>query len=535
MADDRTLSKIEFYEHVPITTDFKHSPLFDSKAKQLEWFTQFRNDSLTFTGSYQRTEEQIRTKFKVEQLLNVNYVHVTNPSYSGAEKENSEWWGHVMDVHYINDGLVTVDWVVDPIQTFMFKWSLGKATIERGMINAVKKDGKGRHYLDESKVSILNNSEPIGVDGMAYAMAWDNVMSGTIKEEKNVSFLVIVNKDVEAANLVGMPSQLNYFVLPYDKTDGTLLNFTINKVKTLGGTDKTISSGNNSEHTVSQAIYLLAKDENFGKAGANILTSYIQNEIGFAFDFDKNHNLTTTLDEREWSSLFIGSAAKSGDNMELYSLEIPGANNADDSGNNDNSDDNGNDDDSGKVPTDRQEFLKLNINYDFKINQSKMIASAKRSLRVQQWLGSSDANIKRVADIVKSKGMSPELFFAYELMEGGISWGWLNHTYYTGDPYTDADSVAAWAVGQANTTGHVELAWYDAAFPYYTTPKDKQQVGQAFADALPKGAIGRMYLSGTAAATWAAFDPAALKGSVNGKQDYGDPIKGCMDLLKSWK
>lgn len=186
------------------------------------------------------------------------------------------------------------------------------------------------------------------------------------------------------------------------------------------------------------------------------------------------------------------------------------------------------------VPVIQDDFLKMNVNSNFDCDEKKFLAGAKQSARVQAWLGSDDANIKKVAEIVRKNGMSPELFFAYDIQEQGTSLGWLNHTYYTGDPYTDADSVSKWAVAQANTTGAVQLAWIDLMNPYYETPKDKQAKGQAFANALPKGAIGRMYLSGTAAATWAAFDPEALKKEVNKVQDYGNPLTGCMQLLSAW-
>lgn len=190
---------------------------------------------------------------------------------------------------------------------------------------------------------------------------------------------------------------------------------------------------------------------------------------------------------------------------------------------------------SGDVPGDQKKFLTMSVNNDFGCDESKVIAGAKNSARVQAWLGGSTSAIKKVMKIVKGNGMSPQLFFAYELQEGGTTYGWLNHTSYTGDPYRDADSVSKWAVSQANSSGAVALAWTDAGNPSYTTPKGKQQAGQKFADSLPKGSIGRMYLSGTAAATWGAFDPEALKRAVNGVQDYANPLAGCMSLLKKWK
>lgn len=191
---------------------------------------------------------------------------------------------------------------------------------------------------------------------------------------------------------------------------------------------------------------------------------------------------------------------------------------------------------SGAVPADKKAFMKMQVSNDFKIDEDKMNTTVVTySVKAKSRLGGSKENVKKVSAIVKANGMAPELFWAYELQEQGDYWGWLNHTSVNGNPYQDADSVSKWAVSQAKQTGAVQLAWYDVAFPYYTTPANKQAEGQAFANALPSGALGRMYLSGTAAATWGAFDPDALKASVNKVQDYGDPIKGVMDMLNTWK
>ena len=185
----------------------------------------------------------------------------------------------------------------------------------------------------------------------------------------------------------------------------------------------------------------------------------------------------------------------------------------------------------------RTDFLKLSINNNFGVDKTKMYADLKaKSGRVKRWLGGSDENIDKVYEIVKGCGMSPELFFAYELQEGlNPSWGWLNHQATTGDPYADAKIAATWAVTTANSSGPVQLAWVDVGNPTGAPSPDVQEKGNAEANSLPTGSIGRMYLQGTAAATWAAFAPEWLKGSVNGVQDYGDPIQGCMDYLQKWK
>lgn len=513
----RVKSEITLYKNVPIQPNFKNEPLFDSVEEQKAWFKQFEYKK--FTGSYQKTEEQIRSPYKYEDLVDVNYVKVVNPSYDGANEEKTTWYGVIMGINYINDELVLIDWVVNPVQTFMHRIKYGKATIDRGMAKLPTKNKEGYYTITDNRIPILSNTEPIGIDGLGVEIARDNVIA-TKESDSRVVFMIIVLKNADNRSYVGTPGQRAYYVIPFNKVTGELINFRVHNVQeatSSGIITKTLEASNNKGQNILGAVEDIISDFDLTAGGGDLLACYLQNDIGIGFDFTTSDTLEATLNDYSWSV--------TGGNMEIY----PKGNSSTDTGGG-----GGSTGGNVAIPSDKKEFLSLDVGTDFGVDEAKFLAGAKRSARVQSWLGNNDANIKRVADIVRKNGMSPELFFAYDIQEGGTSWGWLNHTYYTGDPYTDADSVSKWAVSQANTTGRVELAWTDVANPYYTTPVEKQKEGQAFADALPKGAIGRMYLSGTAAATWAAFDPEALKGSVNGVQDYGDPIKGCMDLLKSW-
>lgn len=181
---------------------------------------------------------------------------------------------------------------------------------------------------------------------------------------------------------------------------------------------------------------------------------------------------------------------------------------------------------------DKKKFLSSQINADFHVDKEKMIKDfSANDSRVKAW----GVDVDKLYDTVKNAGVSPAFFFAYDLQEQGTSYGWLNHTGYTGDPYGDAKSVCEWIKSQSQKELSVSsLAWTDAGHPGYTTPKDKQEKAKDEIKDFGPGTIARVYLSGTAAATWAVFDPAALKGSVNGVQDYGDPVQGCMDKINQW-
>jgi murein DD-endopeptidase MepM/ murein hydrolase activator NlpD len=509
----RVLTKITLYKNVPIQPGFKDEPLFTSETDQNNWFGKYKYKE--FDSSYQRVEEQIRSPYKYEDLVDVNYIKIVNPSYEGADEELCTWYGIVMGTNYINDDLVLIDWVVNPVQTFMFRWILGMATVERGMTKLTEENANRYYKIADDRIPILANSEPIGIDGSGMEIARDNILNDN-RSGAHVTYMIIVLKDADAHSFVGSPGQRSYYVMPFNKNTGALINYKVNNVPaaTASGIQKiNLAALNNAGNgNIVNAIKEFIGDTDLIDGGGAIIASYFQTDVGLGLELT-NGVLETTLPDNEWAMI--------DKNMELY----PEGNSSGGGGNGG----------TNPVPEDQLEFLKIDIANDFGVDQAKFLQGAKQSARVQQWLGSDNDNILRVAEIVKNNGMSPELFFAYDIQEQGTYYGWLNHTTYTGDPYQDADSVSKWAVSQANTTGRVELAWTDVANPYYTTPPDKQAEGQAFADALAKGAIGRMYLSGTAAATWAAFDPDALKKEVNQVQDYGNPIRGCMDLLTAWQ
>lgn len=164
-------------------------------------------------------------------------------------------------------------------------------------------------------------------------------------------------------------------------------------------------------------------------------------------------------------------------------------------------------------------FCKSPINADFGVNKGAMLADfANRSQRVHAW----GVDVNRLYDTVKSAGVSPEWFFAYELQEQGTGWGWLNHTYRHGDPYNDAVSVCNWIKECANSDS-INPAWSAPEGSMAPNPGLQAKWNQEFG----KGSIGRCYLQGTAAAVW------DLAG-VTPNPAIGKPITGCVNVIKGW-
>ena len=160
-------------------------------------------------------------------------------------------------------------------------------------------------------------------------------------------------------------------------------------------------------------------------------------------------------------------------------------------------------------------FLKSPINADFGVNKQQMISKfAARSQKVQ----ARGVDVNRLYDTVKAAGVSPEWFFAYELQEQNSNMGWLNHwSYPHGDPYNDATVVCNWIKQTANSNSFVAAT---------ESGKGNQSLAAQWNATYGKGTIGRVYLQATAAAAW------EMEGIAGGY--YGQPIAGCMNVIRSW-
>lgn len=182
-----------------------------------------------------------------------------------------------------------------------------------------------------------------------------------------------------------------------------------------------------------------------------------------------------------------------------------------------------------------KKFLEHNLADGFGCDINTVVEACKGSSRFAYLLGRDPSSVKSLLETVKSTGMSPELFAAKEIQEGyNSSWGWHNHTVPQGDPTQDAIYVVNYTKEVANSTGG-QPAWdYPGGGTVGVVPMDVQEAGNAHYASLAQGTIGRAYVTMTAAATWSMYYPQALKASVNGVQDYGNPLQGCIDLIKAW-
>ena len=180
-------------------------------------------------------------------------------------------------------------------------------------------------------------------------------------------------------------------------------------------------------------------------------------------------------------------------------------------------------------------LIEQRIDNSFGLSISKIAPLVRNAGRFRYWLGSDISKITRVLQIVQSEGVSPAFFAIYEVNEGYNSrFGWLNHTYALGDPYQDAREVAKWIKNGSNYPYYTP-AWVDVGTNNLDfVPKDVQRYGNEYYKKLPLGTIGKLYIAGTAAATWEVFYPKGLLAEYNGVMNYGAPLNNMIKTLESW-
>ena len=179
-------------------------------------------------------------------------------------------------------------------------------------------------------------------------------------------------------------------------------------------------------------------------------------------------------------------------------------------------------------------FIHSNLNDDFGLSVDDLVGKVKGIGRFSAWCGNNSSQIKQVLNAVKSIGVSPALFAAYEKNEGyNPSWGWLNHTSPQGNYLNDAKFVARKLVSQSRQAG--SPSWIDQGNPVDFVPASVKSKGNYdFSHHMKNGKVGRAYIPLTAAATWAAYYPEGLKASYNRVQNYGNPFLDAANTILAW-
>lgn len=184
-----------------------------------------------------------------------------------------------------------------------------------------------------------------------------------------------------------------------------------------------------------------------------------------------------------------------------------------------------------------QAVMRCKISDNFGVTRDAMFNSFKDVYTSRFWVYLQDnrEKVERIWDIVEANGISAPFFTAYELNEGyNGTWGWLNYTYYKGDPYTDAEFVSS-TFGNRDYSG-MSPAWDDpGGGTVGMVPQSVRAEGNAEYAGWDNKTIGKLYCAQTAAAAWAMWYPQGLNASYNGVQNYANPLREIANtLLDRW-
>lgn len=123
-------STIHLLKNVPLDPDFQHSIRFTSPSAQVTYFGSSSLHVQSFNRqSYQRyAKGTLRVSALADDLLQCNYMCFQNTGHSG----NAKWfYAFILSVDYINENTTEIKYEIDPIQTYMFDYSLGYCFVER--------------------------------------------------------------------------------------------------------------------------------------------------------------------------------------------------------------------------------------------------------------------------------------------------------------------------------------------------------------------------------------------------------------------
>lgn len=135
--------------NVPLDSENNHTYYFESAEQQFDFFKTKVIDSKS-NLSYQRKDNAIRYPAQYDNICACNYVMYRNLSYS-----NKVYYAFVKELIYKDDGLTDIVIETDPIQTYLFDYSVGKCFVER---EHVKDDTIGLHTIPEQ----LETGEYVG-------------------------------------------------------------------------------------------------------------------------------------------------------------------------------------------------------------------------------------------------------------------------------------------------------------------------------------------------------------------------------------
>ncbi len=120
-------SNVWIFRDVPFCESYEDTMDFSSASQQWTYLADNYYAFMFSKYSYQRAMlNSIKVEKKYEDIYDCNYMAFTNISY-----EHKVFYAFIKELKYINDNVTEIIYEIDPMQTWMFDYTLGECFVER--------------------------------------------------------------------------------------------------------------------------------------------------------------------------------------------------------------------------------------------------------------------------------------------------------------------------------------------------------------------------------------------------------------------
>lgn len=226
MIDPTT--QIFFCSDVPLDNRYRNTLFFANRASQEAYFRGKVVCSMT-ECTYQRQTMAIRAPCPISQLINCNYLFFQNPDF-----EARFFFAFITGVHYVNNGMTSVTFEIDLMQTYLLDGRFGQCFIERGHTgndtlgaNLVPEGLETGDYVIKDMIhtaaiepqvicmAVASDSEGNPVDGGYYSNVYSGLKIEVFQTAASANEFIKTMTEANAANAI-----VSVFMMPHTFQEG---------------------------------------------------------------------------------------------------------------------------------------------------------------------------------------------------------------------------------------------------------------------------------------------------------------------------
>lgn len=192
-----------------LNNTYEHSIDFPDLATQTKYFEDRVNTSIDLPEDdyvYIRENRTIEVDKNKQDLLGVNYLRFNNG--------NKWWYAFITSKTYINESVTSLEFVIDPIQTFMFDYEIRECYVSR--------EHQDRFNIDKTpKFNLKLENLEMGSDYIKTGEI--NINDSPLSDVRVSACLVVATKPIETGGTLlngtqgptnALPDPLKYYIIP---------------------------------------------------------------------------------------------------------------------------------------------------------------------------------------------------------------------------------------------------------------------------------------------------------------------------------